>query len=51
MNLEYHNLENEFYRGVGNNNDKGLLEFLVRMVENIVLGDINQNGVRDGGQT
>lgn len=36
-------------RGVGNANDAGLIEFLVRLVEDTVLGKIDSNGDRQGG--
>ncbi len=36
-------------RGVGSDTDGGLLEFIVRLVEDTLLGPINDEGKRDGG--
>ncbi len=36
-------------RGVGDERDPGLLEYLVRMVEGVLIGEINEDGVREGG--
>lgn len=36
-------------RGVGNANESGLLEFIVSLVEEVVLGEIDSNGDRKGG--
>ena len=36
-------------RGVGRANDDGLLEFLVSLVENTMLGEVDANGDRQGG--
>ena len=36
-------------KGVGDNNDPGLLEYLVRMVEDVVLGEVNDEDKREGG--
>lgn len=45
----YGNYNITILRGVGNANDPGLIEFLVRLVEDTVLGKIDENGVRQGG--
>ncbi len=42
----------EFLQGVGisgDGDDKGLLEFMVRLVENTMLGTLDSSGVRQGG--
>ena len=36
-------------RGVGNEEDPGLLEYLVLLVEEVLMGEIDENGVRQGG--
>ncbi len=38
-----------FYNGVGSTNKSGILEYLVSLVENSLLGDIGEDGKREGG--
>ncbi len=38
-----------FLGGVGNDQDKGLLEYLVRLIEDKIMGTPDSNGVRQGG--
>ncbi len=38
-----------FIRGVGKKNDDGLLEYIVRTVEDVMLGPVNDDGQRQGG--
>lgn len=46
-NYGYYNVE--FLKGVFNDDDIGLLEYLVRIVEDSMMGDFNENGEREGG--
>lgn len=39
----------KIFRGVGNEDEPGLLEFLVSLVEEVLLGEIDENGERKGG--
>ena len=46
-NFGYYNVQ--ILRGVGNEHDSGLLEYLVSLVEDALLGEVNDDGVRDDG--
>jgi type IV secretory pathway VirB6-like protein len=46
-NFGFYNVE--FIKGVINDDDIGLLEFLVRLAEDELLGELNVNGEREGG--
>lgn len=39
----------EFLGGVGSADKKGLIEFIVNLFEDVVLGKVNDDGLRDGG--
>ncbi len=45
----YGSYEVSFLSGVGSDQEKGLLEYLVRLVEDKIMGEEDEDGVRQGG--